>query len=79
MLDTRDEESVNKEQIDTLKKTHDYYITMAQILSQRVQFYAEEFDGVKELISFCKIIAETVKKSIDALEPKDEKIEETKT
>lgn len=38
--------------IDQLKSVHDLYATTVQILTQRVQFYAEEFDGVNKLIQF---------------------------
>lgn len=61
-----------------LKKVHDFYVTQHQILSQRVQFYAEEFDGVKELIDFNRDMAIKLKAIIEAKEPKAENVEESK-
>ena len=62
--------------INELKKAHDYYITVAMILSSRVQFYAEEFQGVTEIIEFNKKMAQDLKVKIEELEPKEVKAEE---
>ena len=58
--------------VDQLKKTHDFYITVAQILSQRIQFYAEEFTAVTELINFNKDMAKKLAEIIESLEAKKE-------
>ena len=59
-------------ELERLKKAHDLYVTTFQILTHRVQFYAEEFDGVKELIDFHKRMAHDLRSKIEALEPKEE-------
>jgi hypothetical protein len=63
---------VLKPSIDQLKKFHDFYVTSAQILSQRIQFYVEEFDTVKELVEFHKNMALKIREDIEKLEPKKE-------
>lgn len=61
-------------EIDQLKKAHDLYVTTVQILTQRVQFYAEEFEGVKRLIEFHTAVAKDLKEKIEALEPKEDPV-----
>lgn len=62
-------------EIDQLKKAHDLYVTTVQILTQRVQFYAEEFDAVKQLVEFHKALAKDLNEKIKALEPKEEPVD----
>jgi hypothetical protein len=58
--------------LEQLKLAHDYYVTTLQILSQRCQFYAEEFEAVGNLVKFHKGMLEQLKQKIEALEPKKE-------
>lgn len=58
--------------LDNLKKVHDFYATTIQILTQRVQFYAEEFDAVKAMLEFYHLQLLEIKKQIAELEPKSE-------
>ena len=62
----------NTPELSTLKKTHDYYATIAHVFKTRVQWYHEEFEGVKELISFAELMCSKIKSDIDVLEPKTE-------
>jgi hypothetical protein len=59
--------------IEELKKSHDFYVITVQILSQRIQFFAEEFDAIKSLIQFHQAMIKALAKKIDALEPKEPK------
>lgn len=72
----------NKQHLDDLKKIHDYHATQSHILKTRVQFYYEEFDGIKELVAFsdgmAKELSEKIKTLSLAEEAKAEVIEAEK-
>lgn len=58
---------------DTLIKSYNHFATSNQILTQRVQFYFEEFDGVKLLVEFNKMMADNLKAQIDKIEAEEAK------
>lgn len=64
--------SEQKSQLDTLKSSHDYFASAVQVLSTRVQFYAEEFQGVANTINFLAALRDKVKADIEKIEPKVE-------
>lgn len=66
-------------QIDELKKLHDYHATVIQIITQRVQFYVEEFQGVSELVEFYKKMCIELKSKIEALEKEQSDVKEEPT
>lgn len=55
--------------LDQLKKIHDLYVITVQILTQKCQFFAEEFQSVTELIEFHKSMAKANREKIEELEP----------
>lgn len=59
--------------LEELKKVHDYYALTLQILRTRIQFYFEEFEGVKELDGFYSKLVADIRANIEELEPKQEK------
>lgn len=61
-----------KTELEQLKLAHDYYVTALQILTQRTQFYAEEFEAVGNLVKFFQTMAKELKSKIEAIEPKKE-------
>jgi hypothetical protein len=63
---------VKPNELNELKKIHDLYATTHHILCTRIQFYAEEFEGVKALLDFYKKLTEDLKLKIEELEPKEE-------
>lgn len=56
--------------LDTLKLTHDYYLTIEQVFKTRVQWYHEEFEGVQKIISFALLMSNKLKQDIDAISEK---------
>ena len=58
-------------ELNDLKKAHDLYATTHHILHTRIQFYAEEFDGVKALLDFYKKLTDDLKLKISELEPEN--------
>lgn len=67
--------SEEQSEIQKLKEAHDYYVTTVEILSQRIQFYAEEFDAVKNMIAFFKQMAMDLRLKIQSMEPTKEAID----
>ena len=61
-----------EKELNELKKAHDLYATAHHILSHRIQFYAEEFKGVEEILEFFKKLAQEIKAKVETLEPKAE-------
>lgn len=59
--------------IDKLKVAHDHCLNAHQIITQRTQFYTEEFDAVKGCADFLKEMATKLRGQIESLEPKEEK------
>lgn len=64
--------TAEKTQLETMKSSHDYFSTAVQILTTRVQFYAEEFQGVSNTINFLSTLRDTLKADIEKIEPKQE-------
>jgi hypothetical protein len=61
--------------IEKLKIAHDHCVNAHQIITQRTQFYSEEFDAVKGCAEFLKEMALKLRGQIEALVPKeDEKV-----
>lgn len=56
--------------VDQLKTAHDVYVTTAQILSQRIQFFAEEFESITAIVNFHKDMAKKLRVKIEEMEPK---------
>lgn len=59
-------------EIEKLKVAHDHCVNAHQIITQRTQFYSEEFDAVKGCAEFLKEMALKLRGQIEALEPKEE-------
>jgi len=76
MSETIEKTELEKE-LNELKKAHDLYATAHHILSHRVQFYAEEFKGVEEILEFFKKLAQEIKAKVETLEPKEKAEEKT--
>lgn len=57
------------QQLDSLKKSHDYYATAIQLLTTRIQYYHEEFQGVANTIQFLTHFRDTLRKEIELIEP----------
>ena len=51
------------------KAAHDYIATAVQVLTTRVQFYVEEFEGIHQTISFLKNMLAQIKADIEKIEP----------
>ncbi len=51
------------------KAAHDYIATAIQVLTTRVQFYAEEFEGMHQTISFLKNMRQQIQDDIEKIEP----------
>lgn len=62
-------------EVEKLKIAHDHCINAHQIITQRTQFYSEEFDAVKGCTEFLKEMASKLRAQIEALEPKEEKVD----
>lgn len=65
------------QKLDALKKSHDYYATAIQLLTTRVQYFHEEFQGVANVVQFLTHFRDTLKAEIEQIEPP--KKEEKKT
>ena len=57
------------EQLETMKKSHDYFATAIQTLSTRVTYYHEEFQGVSNTIHFLSQLRDQLKSDIEKIEP----------
>lgn len=51
------------------KAAHDYVATAVQVLTTRVQFYAEEFEGIHQTVQFLRNFRDQIKKEIEVIEP----------
>jgi len=51
------------------KSAHDYYATAVQVLTTRVQFYFEEFEGIHQVVGFLNGIKAQILKEIELVEP----------
>lgn len=51
------------------KAAHDYVATAVQVLTTRVQFYAEEFEGIHQSIQFLRNFRDQIKREIEVIEP----------
>lgn len=63
------EKTMPKSELDSLKSSYDYFASAVQVLSTRVQFYAEEFQGVANTINFLSTLRDQVKTKIEEIEP----------
>lgn len=67
-------QELSQEDILKQKKiAHDYVATAVQVLTTRVQFYAEEFDGVSQSIQFLRNLRDSIRKEIELIEPPTQK------
>jgi len=65
--------TVSQEEILKQKKSaHDYIATAVQVLTTRVQFYAEEFEGMHMTIQFLRNMRDQIRKDIELIEPPKE-------
>ena len=63
---------MTQDQTDILKQkkaAHDYIATAVQVLTTRVQFYAEEFEGIHQTVHFLRNFRDQIKKEIEVIEP----------
>lgn len=58
------------------KIAHDYYASAIQVLTTRVQFFHEEFEGIFQTVQFLRNIRDQIKKEIEEIEPPTKKTEE---
>jgi hypothetical protein len=58
--------------LESMKRVHDYYVMTLQILTQKCQFFHEEFQGANDLVAFYKAMIKAQRENIEALEPKKE-------
>lgn len=66
------EKSKKVDQSELLKQqkaAHDYIATAVQILTTRVQYYAEEFEGTHQTIQFLRNMLAQIKADIEKIEP----------
>jgi hypothetical protein len=60
---------MTKDNLEQLKKAHDYFATAVQILSTRCQFYHEEFQGIANTVQFLSHLRDDAKNKIEEVEP----------
>ena len=58
--------------LEQMKRVHDHYVMTLQILTQKCQFFHEEFQAVNDLITFYRAMVKAQRENIEALEPKKE-------
>lgn len=63
---------MTQENLDGLKKAHDYFATAVSLLTTRVQFYHEEFQGASNVVQFLSTLRDDAKAKVEQLEPKQE-------
>ena len=56
-------------ELDALKRAHDHYATAIQILTQRVQYYHEEFQAVQNMVAFFEHLKEQTLQAVYKIEP----------
>ena len=68
---------MNTNELDQLKNAHDYFATCVQLLTTRVQYFHEEFQGASNAIAFITHLRDDAKKKIEEIEPPKPKSKET--
>lgn len=56
-------------ELDALKRAHDHYATAIQILTQRVQYYHEEFNAVQQMVAFFTHLKDHAYQAVIKIEP----------
>lgn len=68
--------SKEKTELEALKGAADYYGTVIMILTTRVSYYHEEFEGITNTVNFIKQLRAQVVAAIEKIEPPQVKKEE---
>lgn len=58
-----------EKELSALKNAHDHYANSIQILTQRVQYYPEEFQTVSNTVEFLSTLKNQVKSEIEKYTP----------
>lgn len=58
-----------KNELNQKKAAHDYLATAINIITTRVHFYVEEFEGTWQTVSFLKNMLAQIKADIEKIEP----------
>lgn len=61
------------------KAAHDYITTAIQILTTRVQFYVEEFEGTHQSVQFLRNMLAQIRADIEKIEPSKQEEKKAKT
>lgn len=51
------------------KNAHDYIATAVQVLTTRVKFFHEEFEGIFQTVQFLRNMRDQIRKDIELIEP----------
>jgi len=66
------QEITTEEIVRQKKAAHDYVATAIEILTTRVRYYHEEFEGTHQTVQFLKNFRAQIEADITKLEPKKE-------
>lgn len=69
MSDKASENFTPEEILKQKKAAHDYIATAVQILTTRVQYLHEEFEGVHTTVQFLRNMRDQITKDIEKIEP----------
>jgi hypothetical protein len=60
---------MTKNELEQLKKAHDYFATAVNLITTRTQYYHEEFQAVSNVVQFITVLRDDAKKKIEEIEP----------
>lgn len=68
---------MTQNELQSLKAAHDHFATAIQVLTTRVQYFHEEFQGISNVVHFLSVLRDDAKKKVEEIEPPVEKPKET--
>ena len=60
---------MEQKNLESLKSAHDYYATAIEVLTTRVKWYFEDFEGAHQTIAFLRSCRDQIKTDIEKVEP----------
>lgn len=69
MSEAQDKEALQASNLNALKQSHDLFATAIQVLTTRVQYFHEEFEGIQKVVSFLRVLRQQTQNDIEKIEP----------
>lgn len=69
MSEAQDQATTQANNLNALKQSHDLFATAIQVLTTRVQYFHEEFEGIDKTVQFLRVLRDQTKTDIEKIEP----------